>query len=241
MEIWSSIFLAEEHDWATCSLPINTWRRITEENPATRLIAEITYLEKKIYVALGTPTNEGTDTNNIYVPSWLVDHLGIDGCGQDVDVKWLSQDCFPEASRIVLRPHDSAFYHADAKEELERALTRLGVIHEGDTAVIPLGCLGEYQIAFDIIKTEPANLVLAQGDEVAIEFEEALDAVVPEPVKRPDTPIPPPIDFTNILPSTTTVEAPVGKQVGGEERFMPDGTRWNPWKHGPWSKDFEGK
>jgi hypothetical protein len=227
MELWSSIFL-EEHDWATCSLPVHTWRRITEENPAARLIAEITHDEKKIYVALGTPTNEGVDTNNIYVPSWLVDHLGVDGSGQNVDVKWLSQDYFPEASRIVLRPHDSAFYHADAKEELERALTRLGVIHEGDTVVIPLGCLGEYEIAFDIIKTEPANLVLAQGDEVAIEFEEALDA------QRPSTPIPEPVEFTDILPAAA--EIPAGKAVGGEERFMPDGTRWNPWKHGPWSK-----
>jgi hypothetical protein len=226
MELWSSIFL-EEHDWATCSLPVHAWRRITEENPAARLFAEITHDEKKIYVALGTPTNEGAGTDTIYIPSWLVDHLGVDGSGERVEVRWLSQECFPEASRIVLRPHDSAFYHADAKEELERALTRLGVIHEGGTVVIPLACLGDYEIAFDIIKTEPANLVLAEGDEVAIEFEEALDAAVPEP-------IPEPVEFTDILPAVA--EIPAGKAVGGEERFMPDGTRWNPWKHGPWSK-----
>jgi hypothetical protein len=232
MEVWSSVFL-EERDWATCSLPVHAWRRITEDNPAARLIAEITHDEKKIYVALGTPTNEGTGTDNIYIPSWLVDHLGIEGSGQHADVTWLTQDCFPEASRIVLRPHDSAFYHADAKEELERALTRLGVIREGDTAVIPLGCLGDYEIPFDIVKTEPANIVLAQGDEVAIEFEEALDAVAPEPEPEP-APAP--------APAPT---GPVGIMLGGEVRYMPDGTRWNPWKHGPWvessSKESETK
>ena len=222
MEIWSSIFL-EEHDWATCSLPVQSWRRITEENPATRLIAEITHDEKKIYVALGTPTNEGVGTDNIYIPSWLVDHLGIDGCGQHVDIRWINQEYFPEASRIVLRPHDSAFYHADAKEELERALTRLGVIREGDTVVIPLTCLGDYEIAFDIIKTEPANLVLAQGDEVVIEFEEALDAI-PEP-----TPL-------SVEEEIQPPEPSRGHILGGRERLMPNGEQWNPWKHGAWKE-----
>jgi len=82
---------------------------------------------------------------------------------------------------------------------------------------------------FDVIITEPANLVLAEGDEVAMEFEEALDTIAP-PEPRPDTPI----------PENPFLE-PAAKRLGGEERFMPDGTRWNPWKHGPWSKDSELK
>lgn len=232
MELWSSVFL-EEHDWATCSVSVDTWRRITAESPAARHIAEITYDDKKVYVALGVPHNVPynepiSNTEKLYLPTWLLDHLGVDGCGQIVGVKWLIQENFPEASRIVLRPHDSAFYHADAKEELERALTRLGVVREGDTLVIPLECLGNYEIAFDVIKTEPANIVLAQGDEVVMEFEEALDTVAPTP--RPDTPIPDIFDEIDPPPVV-----PVGETLGGASRIMPDGRKWNPWRDGPWT------
>jgi hypothetical protein len=158
----------------------------------------------------------------------MIDHLGTEGSGESVAVDWLSQDAFPEATRIVLRPHDSAFYHADAKEELERALTRLGVVRQSDTLLIPLECLGGYEIAFTVEITEPANVVLAQGDEVVIEFEEALDAIQPV---QPE-PIP---EEAPIIPLEE--EMPQGRRLGGGEapRIMPDGQRWNPWKHGPWT------
>ena len=176
LSIYSDSFQADS-DWATCSLPIGIWRQVTEENPASRLIARISVHERDIYVALGQPCEEG---DGIFVPSYMLDHLGVEGCGEKVLVEWLTQDAFPEATRIVLRPEDSAFYYADAKEELERALTRLGVLREGDTFVVPLVMLDGYKTAFNVVRTEPANIVLAEGDEVVIEFEEALD-VAPEP------------------------------------------------------------
>jgi Ubiquitin fusion degradation protein UFD1 len=227
MELWSNIFLSDPYsaDYATCSVPLIAWRRITEGNPGPRLFGRITYEGRTIYVALGSPNNdiEGT-SEKIYLPTWLLDKLGILGEGERCDVEWLSQNAFPEATRIVLRPHDSAFYHSDAKEELERSLTRLGVLCQGDTLNIPLECLGGYDISIDIVVTEPANIVLAEGDEVVVEFEEALDAP-----PRPDTPIPPDT-FQPIEP---------GARLGGDEtRIMPSGRRWNPWRDGPWSKDL---
>jgi hypothetical protein len=220
MELWSNTFLFETGDWATCSVPLEVWRRITDENPGARLFGEFSYGGKTVYAALGSP-NQEAEGNKAFVPSWMLDHLAAEGAGEAVAVDWLSQDAFPEATRIVLRPHDSAFFHADAKEELERALTRLGVVRQGDTIVIPLECLGEYEIAFDVVLTEPANLVLAQGDEVALEFEEALDAIAPPSE-------PPPLDYEE------PVQEPKGQALGGTGRFMPNGERWNPWKHGPW-------
>jgi hypothetical protein len=205
------------------------------------------------YMALGTPVQppgggasslfeEGMTqgvADRLYLPSWALQALGLTGYGDFVSVEWFSQDAFPPATRIVLRPHDSAFYHADAKEELEVALTRLGVVQRGTTVAIPLDCLGGFEVLFDVMATEPANIVLAEGDEVAIEFEEALDAApaaaAPAPAPIPEslceddamlpTAAPPPL-----APST-------GRTLGGpaSERRMPDGSRWNPWKHGPWT------
>lgn len=218
MELWSNIFL-EEADWATCSVSVGTWRKITEEHEGTRQIARIKSGEKEIYIALGTPNNVVAE-NQIYAPSWLVDHLGVDGAGNTVEVTWLTQEAFPEATRIVLRPQDSAFYHADAKEELERALTRLGVIRTGDTILVPLESLGGYEIPFDVVLTEPANIVLAQGDEVIMEFEEALDAISSEEELEEESE-----EETEVV-----TPEPQGQTLGGEVRYLPDGRRWNPWR-----------
>jgi len=225
MELWSNIFLAnpDTADWATCTVSLDLWRRTTDENPSARLIGQISCGDKHVFAALGTPSHE-VGPNMIFMPRWLIDHLGVDGVGETVAIEWRMQESFPEATRIVLRPHDSAFYHADAKEELERALTRLGVLRQGDTLVIPLECLGGYEIAFDVMITEPANIVLAQGDEVVMEFEEALDAV---PV-----PVPAPVPMGAMIPQAE--EEPGQKLSEESARLMPDGRRWNPWRDGPW-------
>lgn len=187
MELWSSAFLPEEQpDWATCAIEVGQWRRLTSKhNDASRLIAQIQPIcdsssrgEQPFYVALGSPVQpiHESPIPKLYLPSWVLERLGNDGTGDVAEVKWLAQDAFPGATRIVLRPHDSAFYLVDAKEELERGLTRLGVLVEGTTVEIPLASLGGYTVTFDVVKTEPANIVLAHGEEVAIEFEEAWDA-----------------------------------------------------------------
>ena len=228
MELWSTIF-TDSTDWATCILPVHAWRRVTDDNEGSRLIAKITVGEQTIYAALGTPVQED-DTAKLYLPTWMLDQLGVVGEGKNAEVSWLSEEAFPEATRIVLRPHDSAFYHADAKEELERALTQLGILRQGDTLVIPLACLGGFEVVFDVVVTEPANIVLAHGDEVAIEFEGALDAIE-TPEMRPDTPRPEsPELFEEILPAPQIIP---GQQLGGQARLMPDGRRWNPWRDGP--------
>jgi hypothetical protein len=243
MQLWSSVFLNgtvenETGDWATCVAPLPAWRKITEENDGQRLIAQIQVGEKIIFAALGTPV-QGDENDRVYLPTWMIDQLGSEGIGETADISWLSQEAFPEATRIVLRPHDSAFYYADAKEELERALTRLGVLRQGDTVLIPLEVLGGYQIAFDVITTEPANIVLAQGDEVVIEFEAALDGAAeaqsgqpaPEPVPEASAPLAESAPFFPELIAPEPPPIPAGNVLGGTIRLNPDGTRWNPWRN----------
>ncbi len=236
MQLWSSVFLNgtvenETGDWATCVAPLPAWRKITEENDGQRLIAQIQVGEKIIFAALGTPV-QGDENDRVYLPTWMIDQLGSEGIGETADISWLSQEAFPEATRIVLRPHDSAFYYADAKEELERALTRLGVLRQGDTVLIPLEVLGGYQIAFDVITTEPANIVLAQGDEVVIEFEAALDGAAEAQSGQPEPePVPEAAPFFPELIAPEPPPIPAGNVLGGTIRLNPDGTRWNPWRN----------
>ncbi len=252
MELWSTAFLSEEGDAAaaaTASVDIYEWRRITEEHGESgRIFGEIqcaaaAATAQPLFIALGTPVQtprEFSETEGgaprLYLPPSALEALGCNGCGELAEVTWRSQEAFPHATRIVLRPHDSAFYFSDAKEELERALTRAGIVQCGSTLTIPLECLGGFPVMFDVVATEPANLVLAEGDEVALEFEEALDAAAAAAMPTESAAPAPEPSFDSMLSTMTAAPAPpLGTALGGQTRLMPDGTRWNPWKHGAWS------
>jgi hypothetical protein len=258
MYVWSTAYLvdgAAELDPLTVVVEERQWKRLHDrDEEVSRLIARFRSAAGDWYAALGTPVRsvEGMvdgEGERIFVPMWMLERMGLEGAGEEVDVEWLTQEYLPEATRMVLRPHDSAFYHADAKEELERALTRLGVLQSGSSIVIPLDVLGGYEITFDVVMTEPANLVLAHGEEVALEFEAALDGAAEAQAAAPAAgataaalepePEPEPFDATTPMfeaAAATAAAAPPttfqgqGQVLGGVNRRMPDGRPWNPWR-----------
>ena len=133
---------------------------------------------------------------NIYMPLWMIDAAQFGGEGEETTLDILDEEYFPEATKIVFRVVDSAIYNADIKEELEKALSSIGVVREHTTLQIPVEALGGYKIEVFVSKTEPANLVLGDGEEVAVEFEEPVDQISPPP--RVDTPPPSPVSFTSV-------------------------------------------
>jgi hypothetical protein len=169
----------------------------------------------EIICCIGAPVRQAdVQRNAMFLPLWILDRLGIAGYGNEVHAQFFLSDAFVEATRIVLRPHSSQFYDIqDVKSDLEGALTRVGVVERGKMVMLPLSELGGELLAFDVVATEPASVVLCQGDEVAIEFEAAWD--VPQdardvPQDARDVPVPEP------------------------EPFVPPNARQNPWRH----KDF---
>lgn len=125
---------------------------------------------------------------NIYIPLWMLDAGQFTGMGEEVKVTFLDSEAFPEATHIVFKVVDSAFYNSDVKDELEKALTSIGVIQQHTTLQIPVSLLGGYEVEIFVSKTEPADIVLCHGEEVTVEFEEPVDHYEPPP--RPPTPIP---------------------------------------------------
>jgi hypothetical protein len=210
------------------------WRRVVEDHPASkRIIAQIETDTGIFYLPLGTPIHQTSPSEipQLFLPTWVLDLLGVSGSGEDANVGWVSEETFPSATSITLRPHDSAFYDTDIKAELEVALGRIAILRRGDTILIPLESLGGYEIAFDIIHTEPAAVVLADGDEVAIEFEAALDRP-PTPAAEPvAAAVEEPIDFSQMISAPAPAAAPVGRTLGGTVRApLPDGRPWNPYR-----------
>ena len=244
MEIWSSIFLDPDVPYSdtTCAIDAMSWDSIMEEHSdATKVIAEIKVDDKRVYCSLGSPlsgeyaqdANERGRlglTNKLYIPSWAADILGVDGCGDAAMVRWFSQEAFPYATKIVIRPHDSAFYSVNAKEELERELTKIGVLQQGQQIIISLQGLDGYRMCVDVVKTEPANVVLAEGEEVEIEFEEALDAIA-APMAAP---VVAPLHAEEHMTPTENPNENGGHVLGGSPaKRLPDGRAWNPWRVSP--------
>ena len=235
VQLWSPVYVSEEDgDQMTCSLEKSVWTALMNRHDGCRrLFAKIDFEGKTLYIALGSYvecTMGYTNLPRLILPQWALEVLSSVGMGDEATVSWLTEDAFPPATRIVLRPHDSAFYHSDAKEELEQALTRLGVLQKGQTIMLSIQALGDFPISFDVVECEPANIVLADGEEVAMEFEAALDQP-PEPVARPDTPIPDPAYFSSMITEVAPPQ-PVGRTLGGTNRYTADGKPWNPYRDG---------
>jgi hypothetical protein len=217
MQIWSHAFLDEAG--TTCIIEEGLWRRVLEETQARRIIAEIRVGDRSAYCAVGSPIPIQGDGEKIYAPQSVLEQLYLEGMGEEVEVTWRSEEAFPEATRIVLKPRDEIFFDTNVKEELEVALTRIGILRAGDVIRFPLKSLNGYEVEFDVRVTEPASIVLMQGDEVAIEFEQEMPMPVPVPV-------PEPFEEGPVIP----VSALFGRTLGGANRVSADGRPWNPYR-----------
>ena len=216
----NSVCYIDEDDWE---------RRLTESADIRRLFAVITFGEGVTricaveHVARRYAPQHMEDP--IFVPLWMLPEGAP--LGEVVEVEFFSQDAFPEASRIVLKPLDSAFYSTDAKEMLTESLSRLGVLKKGDTVLLRLEELGGYEMGFYVSELEPADIVLLNAEEVAVEFEEAADQW---DGRRPGTPVPPVPE--PLIPQMVEALPDVSGTVlgGGPVRRMADGRAWNPYR-----------
>jgi hypothetical protein len=142
-------------------------------------------------VALGNPVT-GITENRVFMPQWMLASNRLDGFGETVTIEAFESDSLPKATRIVLRPIDSSLFDADFMPVLEAAFSRMGVLQQGRQIQVPIAELG---ITVDLFveKTEPSAEVYLDGDDIPLEFEQAMDYRPPIALPlapRPDTPIP---------------------------------------------------
>lgn len=203
--LYSIIFLDsyDPNDWSHISVDRSLWEEIHRIQaplfygeggtlppaPSHRYFMQIGSMEEGCIVAVGNPImGDETEEKKIYVPQWIVEQYGLRGEGETCDVKILTEEAFPQATKIVLRVVDSAFYNSDIKRELEIALTRIGVIKKGQLLHIPIEALGDFIVDIYVSELEPANIVLCEGEEVAVEFEEPVDAFESKEEERETSP-----------------------------------------------------
>jgi len=107
--------------------------------------------------------------------------------------------------------------------------------------------LGGFSVPMDIIKTEPANIVLLEGDEIAFEFEGSLDlddggeaeraqaeqaeATAQAAAEAEAQAAAEALEAAMLSSAELKPPEPVGQVLGGTNRpALPDGRPWNPWR-----------
>lgn len=217
MEVFSKAFCPEaDTDNFSIRVSQRLWEEAIGEELGSRVFLRIVHPDglSDWIAPMGAPVHDESSHPKIYLPLWMMDtaHLS-DGLLTRVDI--LSEEAFPPATHIVFKVIDSTFYNSDIKLELENALSAIGVIRQHSTLQIPVESLGGYCVDVFISKTEPAEVVLCQGEEVAVEFEEPVDHVEPSP-PRPPTPAVDrrhAEDFHSLLSPGALDQAPVGFQA----------------------------
>ena len=236
--IWSTEYLELDVDSYMCYVNESIWRRITNDIITNRIFARITNGEKFWICALGAPIRtefdalgqKSTSNNqNLFVPNWMLEQIGCEGCGSALEVEWMPREAFDESTKIVLQTIDSETITDNIQELLSNELTKLAILQKNTRILIKIPELDGFEIEYIVKNLEPASVVLCQGDEVELEFYE----------ERVATPIPelPELLFDDIVPSAPPISSPIHEVVapvpvlGGVKR---EG-RYNPWR----DKDFK--
>lgn len=236
IQLYSKAFLPHENTQTsslTADLSRDFWEELHRELDCKRPFLCFKKGEESMILAVSNPVQEQGHTEGeykVYAPLSFLDRLGASGDGEQVDITVLSEEAFPQATKIVLRSFDSAIYNSDVKQEIEYALSNLGVIERHAQLQIPIRELGGYPVEVFISELEPADLVLCEGDEVVLEFEEPLDQIAPPPVpsERPPTPIPETIPHLEsmLAEMQQAIPEPVGRTLGtGDPSQIPEWRR----------------
>lgn len=165
---------------------------------STRLFVRIQHpfhLDEPMLAAVGDPIETPEFHNSLFLPTWMIHSNQFRGIGEETRVEVFDQTELPKATRIVVRPVDSLlFQSSDVLSIFERNLSKLGVLQQGKLYPLPLEEFEGTIVSFFTEVLEPEGEVFLDGDEIPLEFEEAVDSPPPPaPVERAPTPPPEPI------------------------------------------------
>jgi hypothetical protein len=222
---YSTYFLESDVEPYSCYVNESLWKQITNDLMANRIFIRINNGTEFWICSLGQPIYTSfNSTNHIYVPKWMLEQIGLEGVGENIEIDMFPSDIFDYSRKIVLQPHTSISHIESIQDLLSYEFTKLGVLKKDSTIVV------NETLKFEVVGLEPASIVLCEGDEVVLEFVESLDSLA-----RPPTPYPfeafPPILAAE--PSAPLIEEKTAPSLGGTHR---EG-RYNPWR----DKDFKPK
>jgi hypothetical protein len=222
-KLYSTYFLECDVEPYNCYVNEIMWKRITNDLMANRIFIRINNGTQFWICSLGHPIYTSFEsTNHIYVPKWMLEQIGLEGVGENVEIDMFPSDIFNHSTKITLQPHKSINHIESIQDILSYEFTKLGVLKKDSTIVVNI----DEEMKFEVVGLEPASIVLCEGDEVVLEFVESLESLA-----RPPTPYP----FEEFHPSLLSAEP--SAPVLSEQSAPSAPVRYNPWR----DKDFKPK
>ena len=219
VSLYSKVYLEQEDE----SWSARPSRRLLEDihrddEDSARWIAVI----GGVRIALGDPIVSATG-RSLYIPRWILDTAGMDGNGEDVDIRFERSETLEKATRLVFEVIGEIPEGIHLRDLLEEPLSQLGVLEEGQ--IIPAPIIDGVHL---LVKAcEPVGQpVFLEGAEVALEIEDdsvvaaaaataaaaaAAAAAVPQAEEEAHS------EEESMLPITT----PVLKGCSGKSQFVP--------------------
>jgi hypothetical protein len=219
-KLYSTYFLECDVEPYSCYVNETLWKNITNDLMVNRIFVRINNGTKFWICSLGHPIYTSFEsTNHIYVPKWMLEQIGFDGIGENVEIDMFPSDIFDHSTKITLQPHKSINHIESIQDILSYEFTKLGVLKKDSTIVVNM----HEEMKFNVVALEPASIVLCEGDEVVLEFVESLESLE-------SLPIPSLLSTEPSAPVLTEETAPTLGGVHHEGRY-------NPWR----DKDFKPK
>ena len=219
--VYSNSFLPSDTDTWSASPSTALLAEIhANGTDSARWIAKLSGPSGEIRVALGDPVPSGGRQKDIYIPSWLLSTIGVEGVGEELVVKFERCETFEKATKLIFTYLGELPGEIDMKELLEHPLTQLGVLSQGQ--ILPVPVLEGNLI---VSQCEPEGVpVLLDGNEIAFDIQGDVKEVVPE-VKPIPEPVPESTQSGMLPDSLLSPPSPPGGGTGGPYRVSTTSSR----------------
>jgi hypothetical protein len=207
--IYSNTFLEGQSDkWsASPSTSLLSHIHATRYDSA-RWIAFIKGSAGEIRVALGDPVNQigSSRTKDLFIPSWLLSTIGVEGVGEEILVKFERCEDFQKAQSLTFTYLGELPSEIDLKDLLETPLSQLGVLTKGQILPVPV-----LEGSLIVSQCEPEGVpVFLDGNEIAFDIQGDVPPPPPTPAPVPEsTPQPshsPEGTYSGMLPASLLQE-----------------------------------
>jgi len=144
VSVYSKVYL-EEEDTSWSARPngrlLELLHGLNYGEGSARWIARVgnSGQSQNIRIALGDPVRLSAVSKCVlFVPQWILDSVGIEGNGDEVEIRFERSETFAKATRLGFKILGDIPRDMDIKDLLEEPLSQLGVLEEGQMIPAPV-------------------------------------------------------------------------------------------------------
>jgi hypothetical protein len=188
LRLYSKLYMEVEDDSWSARPNISCMHELPRHEDTGRWIAHIRSGDSQLHIALGDPVaNTAQNPAGLYLPSWAIEALSLQGAGDEVQVNFVRCEEFEKATSLTFQVLGGPVDEGMLRDILEESLSSLGVLEEGQMIPLPM----MEGVVLLVSACEPVTgAVLLDGHEVALHIQQSRPST---PEALPPVPVPVPV------------------------------------------------